>query len=822
MTDLTAGTVTFLFTDIEGSTRLWERDAAAMQAALDRHDEILRNSIEGRGGHVFKTVGDAFCAVFASAPDALEAALEAQRTLLAQEWSTIDPLRVRMALHAGTANERGGGYFGPSVNRVARLVSAAHGGQVLLSVAVYGLLGDRIPEHVELRDLGERRLKDLFRPERIFQLVAPDLPPTFPPLKTLDERLNNLPIQPTPLVGREREVAEIGNLLRDGGVRLLTLTGPGGTGKTRLGLQVAAEILDEYEGGVFFVPLANVADPALVAPTIAGALDVRETGERPSDEALQDHLRNRQMLLVLDNFEQVVEAAPLVGELLAGCPGLKVLTTSRSVLRVYGEREYPVPAMRLPDPRRLPPIAELGDYEAIGLFVERAGSARGDFRITGQNAPAVVGICVRLDGLPLAIELAAVRVKLLPPENILQRLESNRLKILAGGARDLPERQQTLRGAIDWSYALLAEDERTLFARLAVFSGGCTMEAMEEICGTEDALEGAESLLDKSLIRREEPGRGEPRFAMLETIHEYARERLGERTDAETTHRRHARYFLALAEESEPRLGGPEQVAWFERLETENDNLRAAISWAIGHGEAELGLRLVQALRPFWYARGHYVEGRGWVARFLGDLGELYVDAENYAQAQYLYEEVLTLSRQMDDASTLIECLLQLSHISLFQGDHQKAMALGEEAVALSRNRGYEASLARALNCLGWADLLQGNHERAVELFEQSLALYKETADKTIAAESLEGLACVMGARGEAGLSARLFGAAEAAGYGHKPGQRALREPYLVAARSLVDETTWQAAYAEGRSTGVENAVSRALENTSNSDDIDR
>jgi tetratricopeptide (TPR) repeat protein len=306
---------------------------------------------------------------------------------------------------------------------------------------------------------------------------------------------------------------------------------------------------------------------------------------------------------------------------------------------------------------------------------------------------------------------------------------------------------------------------------------------------------------------------------MLETIHEYARERLRERTDAEATHLRHAEYFLTLAEESEPLLGGPEQVAWFERLETENDNLRAAISWAIGHGEAELGLRLAQALRPFWYARGHYVEGRGWVARFLTDLGELFVVAEAYARAQHLYEEVLVLSRQMDDAPTLVECLIELSHISLFQNDHQKAAGLGEEAVALSRDLGYEVSLSRALNCLGWAALLQGNHKRAEDWFERSLALYREPADNTIAAEGLEGLACVAGASGEARLSARLFGAAEAAGYGRTPGQRALREPYLAAARSLTDETTWQAAYTEGRSTVVERIIPRALGNTTNSEE---
>jgi predicted ATPase len=666
------------------------------------------------------------------------------------------------------------------------------------------VLGDRLPEQVGLRDLGERRLKDLFRPERVFQLVAPDLRSNFPPLKTLDERLNNLPVQPTPLVGREREVAEVGGLLRDGGVRLLTLTGPGGTGKTRLALQVAAEVLDEFEGGVFFVPLANIADPDLVAPTVAGALDVGETGER---RGLGDFLRDREMLIVLDNFEQVIEAAPLVGELLAGCPGLKVLATSRGLLRVYGEREYPVPAMELPDTGRLPPIEELGSYEAVGLFVERARSVKGDFGITEQNASAVVGICHRLDGLPLAIELAAARVKLLPPQKILERLESNRLKLLAGGGRDLPERQQTLRGAIDWSYELLEEGERTLFARLAVFSGGCTLEAMEEICAVEDALEGAESLLDKSLIRQEETGRGEPRFAMLETIHEYARGRLREREDAEKTHLRHAEYFLTLAEESEPRLGGPEQVAWFERLETENDNLRAAISWAIDRGEAELGLRLAQALRPFWYARGDYLEGRGWIARFLDALGGLFTEQGDHVRAEKLYEEVLVLSREVDDAPTLVDCLIKLGYISLSRGDHVKATTLGEEAVTLSRQRGHTAGLARALNCLGWAALLREDHARAGGRFVQSLELYEELGDSTIAAESLQGLACAAGAGGEAERSARLFGAADALGYQHTPAERALREPYL-AARSLTNGTTWQEAFAEGRSMSIEEVAS--------------
>jgi predicted ATPase/class 3 adenylate cyclase len=813
MTDLPTGTLNFLFTDIEGSTRLWERDAAAMQVALDRHDSILRNSIEGHGGHVFKTVGDAFCAVFVTAAGALQAAVEAQQTLSAEEWPpTIGPLRVRMALHTGAATERGGDYFGPPLNRVARLLAAAHGGQVLISVATRELLGDRLPEGTLLRDLGERRLKDLFGPERVFQLVAPGLPSGFPPLKTLDERLNNLPDQPTPLVGREKEVVEVTTLLRDGGVRHLTLTGPGGTGKTRLGLQVAAELLDEFRDGVFFVTLATIADPALVAPTIARALDGGETGGPPSEGRLMDRLRNKEMLLVLDNFEQVVEAAPLVGELLAAYPALKVLATSRGPLRVYGEREYPVPAMGLPDPESLPPVDNLTRYEAVRLFVERAKSVRGDFEVTRGNSLAVAEICVRLDGLPLAIELAAARTKMLPPRKIADRLEDNRLKLLSRGTRDLPARQQTLRGAIDWSHELLEEGEKVLFANLAVFSGGCTLEAMEVICDQEDALEGAESLLDKGLIRQEGD---EPRFVMLETIHEYARERLEERGGAETLRRRHAEYFLSLAEESEPRSGGPEQVAWFERLETENDNLRAALSWTIERGEADLGLRLASALRSFWYARGHYVEGRGWVARFLDALGALFTDRGDHAQAEELYEEVLALSREMGDTPKLLECLTRLGYLSLYQGNHSEAASLGEEAVTLSRARGDTAVLARALNCLGWAALLRGDPEQAKSLYEDSFAVHRESGNEALTAESLEGLACAEGAMGKARQSATFFGAAEGAGYQPTPAERALRRPYLDASRSLTDEATWQAAFTEGRSIGIEDALSGALQGES-------
>jgi class 3 adenylate cyclase len=386
MAEPPSGTVTFLFTDIEGSTNLWERDPTAMRSALARHDEILRSAIEGSGGHVFKTLGDAFCAAFSSAPEALGAALSAQRTLHTEEWEGGAVIRVRMALHTGAVDERSGDFFGPPLNRVARLLSAGHGGQVLLSLPTEELVRDQLSSGAGLRDLGEKHLKDLFRPERVFQLVAPGLLAEFPPLRTLDAYRNNLPIQPTPLVGREREVAAICERLRSPEVRLLTLVGPGGTGKTRAGLQAAAELVEEFEGGAFFVPLATVVDPALVASTVAQALGMTETGDRPLEEILKEYLRDRETLLLLDNFEQVLEATPLLEGLLAAAPRLKVLVTSRAALRLYGEHECPVPPLELPDTRRVPEIEALAQYEAVRLFIERARAVKPDFAVTNENA----------------------------------------------------------------------------------------------------------------------------------------------------------------------------------------------------------------------------------------------------------------------------------------------------------------------------------------------------------------------------------------------------------------------------------------------------
>src|SRR5829696_6143384 len=392
------------------------------------------------------------------------------------------------------------------------------------------MVRDQLSEEVSLMDLGEHRLKDLFKPERVFQLIAPGLPSEFPPLRTLEAKLNNLPLQPTPLVGRESEVEEVAERLRSEEERLLTLTGPGGTGKTRLALQVGADLLEEFEGGVFFVSLATITDPELVPSTIAGSLGLKESAEQLLEESLEAYLRQKRLLLILDNFEQVLEGTPVVGDLLGNCPELKVLATSRIPLRLYGEQEYHVAPLELPDLVRLPRLEHLTQYEAVRLFVERAKAVEPDFEVTNDNASAVAEICVHLDGLPLAIELAAARTKLLPPQALLSRL-GNRLKLLKGGARNLPTRQRTLRGTIDWSYDLLSEEEKTLFGRLSIFAGGRTLEAIEEICDPEgelEVLDRVQTLLEKSLLRREERVGGEPRFVMLETVHEYAREKLEE------------------------------------------------------------------------------------------------------------------------------------------------------------------------------------------------------------------------------------------------------------------------------------------------------
>jgi predicted ATPase/class 3 adenylate cyclase len=754
---LPTGTLAFLFTDIVGSTVLWERQPQAMERALARHDALLRQAIDADGGQVVRTAGDAFHAVFTTAAAALDAALAIQRSLAAEPWGPVGAIQVRVAVHVGTAQLRDGDYFGPPLNRVARLLDTGHGGQILLSLSAQELVYDQLPPGVSLRDLGEHRLKDLGRPEHIYQVVAPDLPADFPALRTLDAYRHNLPAQATPLIGREAEVVAVCSLLRQPATRLLTLTGPGGIGKTRLALQAAAELLDGFRDGITFVPLAPIRDPELVLAAIAQALAVTEGGGQSLDERVRASLRQRQLLLVLDNFEHVAAAAALVRELLATAPEIKILITSREVLHLYGEQEYAVPPLALPDLARLPPLARLTQYEAVRLFIERAQAVRPDFAVTADNAPAIAEICTRLDGLPLAIELAAARSKLFPPRALLARLDK-RLALLIGGPRDLPARQQTLRSAIAWSFDLLSAADQVLFARLGVFGGGCTLEAAEGVLGDDRqnlpgelaayipanaVLDGLASLVDQSLLKQLEGVGGEPRFMMLETIREYALEQPVARGEADAIRQRHATFFLELAEEAEPwiRFMRPERDLWLEQLEVEHDNLRAALAWFRDRGETERRLRLAGALGMFWSVRFHWGEGRAWLeaalaqndtmagvarARALVAAAHLIKDMGDIPTARAYIEEGLALLRELGDKVAIAHALFLLGQMMQETGAIVMARACAEESLALFDAVNEQWGRVYPLHLLGTIAQVQGDVAQLTLITEEILRFYRQ------------------------------------------------------------------------------------------------
>ena len=761
MAELPTGTVTFLFTDIEGSTRLLGQLGDRYPTILEEHQRLLRAAFEARGGVEVSTEGDSFFVVFPAAPDALRAAVDAQRALAAHAWPEDGPVRVRIGMHSGEGTLGADNYVGVDLHRAARIAAAGHGGQILVSDATGALVSHAVPEGVELRDLGEHRLKDLAHPEHIFQVVIPGLPAEFPSIKTMDARRGNLPRQLTSFIGRARELREVEEHLER--ARLVTLLGPGGAGKTRLSLQVGMEVEDRFPDGVFFVPLAPISDPALLAPSIAGVLGVPEDVELPPIEKLIQHLKTSECLLVLDNFEQVTEGAPVVGELLGATEQLRILATSREPLSLVGEQEYVVPPLALPDPEHLPDLAALSQFEAVQLFVARATAVKPGFSVTNENAPAVAEICARLDGLPLAIELAAARVKLLSPDAILKRLE-HRLELLAGGARDLPQRQQTLRGAIAWSFDLLEEHERALFARLAVFLGGFTLEAAEAVCnpGAElgvDTLDGIASLVNKSLIRQMVLGDAEDRFLMLQTIRDFALERYEELEDRDRTRARHAAFFFALVERLRPLLMGAEQARWLDALEEEHDNLRAALQGAVRAGDAETAARLGGALWRFWQMRGHLREGRDRLAQVLACPGveehpEALADALEGAggiaywmgelqEASRHYAASLELRRDHGDSREIAEAAYNLACVHVFfeeTRDPELAEPLLEEALKRFRELGDDAGVAKVL----WAGsgqefttaALTGAAprpemlEREIRDLEEALRLYRKVGDR--------------------------------------------------------------------------------------------
>jgi predicted ATPase/class 3 adenylate cyclase len=750
--------VTFLFTDIEGSTRLLQELGDRYAAVRDDHAAIVRQAIQEGGGVEVNTEGDSFFAAFRSPAGAVRAAFTAQRGLAGHDWAPGSPVRVRMGLHTGDGTLGGDDYVGIDVHRAARIAGAAHGGQILLSDSTRALAEHTLPEGASLRDLGQHRLKDIALPERLHELVIEGLSTDFPAPRTLDARPNNLPVQLTSFVGREEEIAEVRRLLD--GTRLLTLTGPGGSGKSRLALQVAAELLSDFRDGAFFADLSSVADPALVPSVVARAVEVPQVMGRPALEAVKQHLRDKQLLLVADNFEQVAEAAPMLEELLSAAPALKVMVTSRVVLSLRGEQEYLVPSLDMPDPGRLPDVHALGRFEAVRLFTERAHAVQPGFRLTEENAPVVAEIIARLDGLPLAIELAATRTKVLTPQAMLPRLQQ-RLSILTAGARTLPERQRTLRDAIAWSYDLLDAAERRLFARLSVFAGGWTLESAEVVCVPADlgldVLDGLTSLVDKSLVRMTEPADAQPRFAMLETIREFGREQLRAGGDFDGVLRRHGDHFLDLAVEAEPHLTAGDQGEWLDRCDRDHANIRAALQWAVEAGEVDRAQEAAGALWRFWQQRGHLAEGRRWLeallapplpqgrtaarAKVLTGAGGIAWWQEDMAAAQVFYEEALAIERELGDPAGIAEALYNQGFILGARDDFDTAVRLFEESLELFRRVGDEPGMARAEWMIVIRDLIAGDLDGTVARAEEAVATWRRVGDRFHLGDGLVWLA---------------------------------------------------------------------------------
>ena len=767
MTDLPTGTVTFLFTDIEGSTGLLQALGDRYGTILDEHAAILRRAVADHGGVEVSTHGDAFFVVFTSPPAAVRAAVAAQRALAAHDWSPAPPVRVRMGVHTGEGTLGGDDYVGLDVHRAARIADAAHGGQVIVSDATRGLVQHALPDGVSLRDLGVHRLRGLADPEALHELAVEGLRADFPPPRTLDARPNNLPLQLTSFVGREEEIAEVERLL--GHTRLLTLTGPGGSGKSRLALAVAADLLTQFRDGSCFVDLSPVTDPALVPAAVANALGVPEAAGRPILDGVKEHLRDRELLQVVDNFEQVAEAGPVIEELLLAAPRLRTMVTSRVVLALRGEQEYAVPPLHVPDPGRLPrDLSAVGAVEAVQLFCERALAASPRFALTEQNAPVVAEICARLDGLPLAIELAATRTKVLTPEQILSRLK-RRLSILTSGSRTLPERQRTLRAAIAWSYDLLDPVEQRLFGRLSVFTGGWAFEAAEAVCDPEglglDALDGLTSLVDKSLIRRSEPPGRPSRFLMLETIREFAQEQLEASGDLEPVRERHADHYLCLAEEAEPHLTATDQGEWLDRCDTEHANIRAALRWAIDRGQAGRAQAAAGALWRFWQQRGHLTEGRRWLeevlamptgqartaerAKALAAAGGIAWWSDRGASRAF-YEEALAIERELGDPARLAEALYNQAFAVAAEHDQEAAARLLAESLELYRRLGDEPGVARILTMQVVPDAMAGAWDRVVATLEEVAAIWRRLGNRLDLAFNLIWLAFARGRAGRA------------------------------------------------------------------------
>jgi predicted ATPase/class 3 adenylate cyclase len=865
------GVATFLFTDIEGSSLLWERDPERMPEALARHDALVRATIEAYRGRIVKMLGDGAHAVFEDPCDAVSASVELLRELSDPATTNGIAFKVRCGIHAGVEQHRDNDFFGRAVNRAARIMAAAHGGQILVSQTVASLAGDRLPEGVALRDLGSVRLRDLASAERVCQVLHPQLRTEFPALRTLETTPNNLPHLLTSFIGREREVAEVGSLLVKH--RLVTLQGAGGIGKTRLSLEVAASGMDDFPDGVWLVELAALADPRLVPQAIASTLGVKEEAGCPVMDALVKFVKDRRLLVILDNCEHLVQAcAEAAKALLQAGPYMKILASSREPLHVQGESIYPLAPLATPDAYVSLKRVALEQFAAARLFIERAVAAQPAFQVSDENAMAVAGICQRLDGIPLALELAAARVRVLSVEQISTRL-SDRFLLLTGGDRTALPRQQTLRALIDWSYDLLTESERLLFRRLAVFAGGFTLEAAEAVGASGEAesqnvLPLLTNLVEKSLVIIESDAE---RYRLLETVRQYALEKLIDSGDADASRDRHLVFFATLAEQAKPGLVGRQQAQWLARLDAERENLLAANAWCDhAEGGAEIGLRLVHSVKNYLINRGLLALGYRFTIEALArpgartrnlarceglfDAGQFRCATGRYSEAQPLLEESLAIAREIGDRARVAMTLQPLAEAAGGQGNSEVAWRYATEAVELARELPDKRELAAALNSLAQLHRLSGNTDSAELLFEQVVAIVRELGDresvaigllnlamvaigrgafgrarsmllevvaiaietgsKPVGQSTLEVCAALAAARGEANLAARFYGAAEAhareTGSHRDPADEAFLAPFVAAARAQLGAAECASAETAGRAFAYSDAINEA------------
>ncbi|MFY9615612.1 MAG: adenylate/guanylate cyclase domain-containing protein [Candidatus Dormiibacterota bacterium] len=814
-----AGTVTLLLSDVEGSTRMWERSPMAMQQALARHDQIVAGTVEEHGGTLVKTrgEGDSTFSVFTDANEAVAAALDLQRRMHEEDWPSQATIRIRVAVHTGQAERRTDDYYGPTVNRCARIRAAAHGGQLVLSRSTYDLVSSTLPEEASTHDLGRHRLKDLAVPEQIFQICHPGIPDDFPPLRTLDYANGNLPLQLTSFVGRQSELDELKSLMAD--ARLVTLVGSGGAGKSRLSVQLARELMDDFSEGVWLVELAPISDASLVTQAVAQVLGLRDelppmaAGTTSAIDALSirrliDHLGKSQMLFVLDNCEHLIApSAQLCAGILGACPGITILATSREPLGVPGEVVWRVPPMSAPALDNDLSLEELARYEAIRLFVDRAKLNNRDFELVAGDAPAVVEICNRLDGMPLAIELAAARVASLTPSQIAERLRTQ-FRILSGGARTLPTRQQTLQAAIDWSYELLTEQEQMLFRRLSVFVSGFTVEAAEQVCADEaledwEVLDVLSRLVDKSLVVPPTMD-AHSRYRMLETIRQFGAEELHKSGEEPPTRQRHCDFFLELATTAEPELTRPDQAQWMDDLEREHDNLRAALDYSATAEDATLGLRLVGALWRFWYVRGYISEGRRWAAQALASEAEPHstmralamsaagrlADADHdTAAARPLLQEAVVMAQDLGDESTTWLAVAYLAQVLAENGELAEARDLGDQGLEIARKLDDPRRVALSLISTGRMAFYRCDYEEARQRLHEGLALAQELRDRRNVFVALHVLGDMATDLGELGAAAKLLDQCGEAAEGVASGTTiAIQLASLARTRILADE----------------------------------